>query len=335
MMVAAKRILVKLPLLKERFFTAFTFIKTLYEENYHGEITILIHEEDIYSSQFFLVPLKVVVFPARVTGLLKTHKFVVNSRDLNFFDAYFDLENSFTSSFIGWNLGVQERIGYDMGFNRHFLTRKIVSSSRQYDEDYFMDLCGEYFHKNYKKQKIILDYLEENLDEQNIKEKHGLLFDNITDKTYNFIIIYNYESFKNHSIWWNDFLDRFKESHFILWPVFDFEKISDLFSTIDDCDRRFTVLRDPSLRDLKFVSTFISGVLTDHTWSEGLCLQLGLNVCSLYFESHSHLAYDYLHCCPHRFYVGQNIVEYVFRNDQKHLNNLDELADTVLNIFEN
>ena len=102
--VGINKILVKCPPMHTDAFSVFPFLMALGERFPKAEINLLCEENS--SVAFNFLPYRVRCFerPKKKMSLIQTHHFCANLNDLFNIDLFFDLENSFNSSFMGFNL---------------------------------------------------------------------------------------------------------------------------------------------------------------------------------------------------------------------------------------
>jgi len=142
-----KKILVKLPRNNNDVFSSFPFLVTLSEEFPKAEINIIV--EDNGSTALGYLPFKIRVFerPANKMSLIETHHYCANMNDIFNIDLYFDLENSLNSAFMGFNFRARERVGFEVKWNKYFLTKKIPDVPGISIEKKSMKLLEAYLEK--------------------------------------------------------------------------------------------------------------------------------------------------------------------------------------------
>ena len=121
-----KKVLVKCPDGSDKAFSLFPFMEVLSEEFPGAEIFTISEESDSFAFNF--LPFKVKAFerPRDKKNFLKTHQYCANLHDIFNIDVFFDLENNFNSSFMGYNFRSTHRVGYETGWNKYFLNHNFV-----------------------------------------------------------------------------------------------------------------------------------------------------------------------------------------------------------------
>ncbi len=281
------KFLIKAPAQPEKMMLTFPFLHLL-DENYPGsEINIIIDEDalDVYDQLQFKV--NVYRFPKGKLSLLGIHHFSYNLLDVFNIDKYFDFENTFKSSFMGFTFRCHERIGRKTGLNSIWLHKKIESPSKDLWDKFYL----EYLEKNNLQIKIvgvkessnvktpIVHSLKEDVivDEQNPEEKELEVYPE-EEVSYILIITETDQSWER----WETFIDSFVSQKFIffLYSNLRQSKESEIISKIisrqnDDNDNNlYEVVVNKELKEMreKIIESVV--VVSDIFWAANLASYL-------------------------------------------------------------
>ena len=152
--LSVNKVLVKCPPHLENAFLLFPFFMALSEEFPKAEINLICEEGTSLAYSF--LPFKIRAFerPKDKMSLVQTHHFCANLHDIFNVDLFIDLENTFNSSFMGFNFRVKERVGYGVGWNKYFLTKNYMPVGNVGIEQLSLRLLELYSHKVFADLKI-------------------------------------------------------------------------------------------------------------------------------------------------------------------------------------
>lgn len=324
--VKIRKILVKCPPLLADAFSLFPFLMALKEAYPKAEINILCEENS--SVAFNFLPYRVRCFerPKEKKGLIKTHHFCANLNDVFNIDLFFDLENSFNSSFIGFNLCSKERIGFGSGWNKYFYTQKISQMESLTLEEKGLELL-QFFTKN---SFLDLNIYSERNEMKKIDKIEQLFNEPVPPK---FVMIM-LDSFKNVSSEikkWTQFFDNFHGQKFVIWSLQDNDMISELFASVDLGHNNLYMHRGVDSNELLYLLDRVIGVVTNNVWSEGLVTYFGVNSVSLLNSTHKSLpTYKKFKFKPQRFiFFDTGVIKYKYRDEEKDYSEMNQIVDHI------
>lgn len=290
-----KRILVKVPPKKEELFQTFPFFIALREEYQNSDIFIICEEDT--SILYAFLPFKVRTFerPKDKMNLIETHHFVANLNEVFNIDIFFDLENNFNSAFMGFNFRCLERVGYDLGWNKHLLTKHFPNEPHLTLEKKSIKLLENYTKKSFQELKIF----SEAVDVQ-IVEKVETLFKEPEQPKFIMVMLYNLETTVKEIEIWKSFFDGFNDQKFVIWALDDQDAIAGIFSKIDTGKNHLTMHPGCFAKEMTYLFSKVLGVVTNNLWSEGLCSFYGVTAISIMPDTLPELSYTYYRFRPRR-----------------------------------
>lgn len=320
-----KKVLIKVPKLENEIFLTFPFITLISEEMPKAEIFVLVEEGDLLAFQF--LPFKVKVFerPKEKKNLIETHHMVANLNEIFNIDLFFDLENTFNSAFIGFNFRAKERVGYDMGWNKHLLTKKYKSEFDNNFERRSVRLLEQFLGKEFKDFK-----LAHPIGETQVVSNVEPLFKDAEPPKYILIMLDNFSSVTREIDLWKSFFDSFENQKFIIWALENENVISDIFSKIDLGKNELFMHRGSMPKELNYLFKKMTGVITNNDWAESLCGYYNISFISFVTIERRLPEYSYFRFRPLRILFKDNIPQEILHVDeQRKFTDMNEVADFV------
>jgi ADP-heptose:LPS heptosyltransferase len=323
MELEVKKILVKLPKLGVNVFLAFPFITILSEEYPKAEINILVEAGDL--TAFLYLPFKVKVFerPQNKQNLIETHHFIANLNDVFNIDLFFDLENSFNSAFIGFNVRAKNRVGFDMGWNKHLLTKRYKNEFENNFERRSIRLLENYLGKDFKEFK-----LSHPIGETQKNEKIDKLFNEPDPPKFVLIMLDNFSSVTRDIELWKSFFDSFEKTKFIIWTLNDEDIISEIFAKIDLDKNELFMHRGTFPKELNYILKKVVGVVTNNNWAESLCAYYNTSVVTFVSDERKLPDYLYFKFRPLRiFYKDSKPTHLIHIDEERKFESINEVVD--------
>lgn len=320
-----KKILVKLPKMAEDVFLTFPFITILSEEFPKSEINLLIEEGDM--TAFLYLPFKVKVFerPKNKQNLIDTHQFIANLHDVFNIDLFIDLENTFNSAFIGFNVRSPIRIGFDMGWNKHLLTKKYKSEFENNFERRSIRLLENYLGKDFKDFK-----LSHPVGETQNNEKIDKLFNEPDPPKFILIMLDNFSSVTKDIELWKNFFDSFDKTKFIIWTLNDEDIISEIFAKIDLDKNELYMHRGTFPKELNYILRKVSGVISNNNWAESLCAYYNTSVVTFVSNERKLPQFLYFKFRPLRIYFKDNLpTKLLHADEERKFESINEVVDFI------
>lgn len=321
-----RKILVKCPPLLEDAFNTFPFLIALSEEFPKAEINILCEEN--CSLAFHFLPFKHQVFerPKDKMSLIQTHHFCANLHDVFNIDLFFDLENSFNSSFMGFNFRSIERVGFGVGWNKYFLTQNFTTIENLSVEKKCIQLLELYSKKQFQDLKI-----SRVRSEGFPVEKIEQLFQEPEPPKFIMIMLDNFQTVSKQISMWTKFFDCFENQKFIIWSQNDEDLISELFLKVDIGVNNLYMHRGSSAKEMVYLLNKMAGVVTNNIWSEGLCTYFGVNAVTFFSHRSPQLPeYHYFYFKPQRFFIPEKgPIIYSFEKEGYELQEMNQIVDHI------
>jgi ADP-heptose:LPS heptosyltransferase len=321
-----RKILVKCPPLLEDSFNSFPFLITLGEEFPLAEIFILCEENCSLAFQF--LPFKARTFerPKEKMSLIQTHHFCANLNDIFNIDLFFDLENTFNSSFMGFNFRASARVGFGVGWNKYFLTKNFVKPENLTVEKRCLKLLELYTEKKYEELKISR-VRTEGLQVEKIDQ----LFQEPEPPKFILVMLDNFQNTSKQISMWTKFFDSFQNQKFIIWSQQDEKLISELFFKIDLGENSLYMHNGSSSKELVYVLNKVKGVVANNIWAEGLCTYFGINSVSFLNNQAGQLPeYNYFHFKPQRFNIPDaGPIQYSYLEETREFTEMNEVVDQI------
>ncbi|MDO9182991.1 MAG: hypothetical protein Q7U04_11315 [Bacteriovorax sp.] len=321
-----RKILVKCPPLAEDAFHAFPFLIALSEEFPKAEINLLCEENSSLAYSF--LPYKALAYerPKDKLSLIETHHFCANLNDIFNVDLFFDLENTFNSSFIGFNFRSKERVGYGVGWNKYFLTKKFNHIESQSIEKKCLNLLELYTGKGFQDLRI-----SSGRGEGVQIEKIEQLFQEPVPPKFILIMLDNFVNVSKEIAKWTQFFDCFQNQKFIIWSMQDEDMISELFANVDLGDNELFMHRGANSKELLYLFNKVVGVVTNNVWSESLIAYYGVNAISFIDADNLSLnlpKYDYFKLKPQRFlFSNTGAIKYKYLDEEKDFAEMNLVVD--------
>lgn len=322
--VTIRKILVKAPPEKEAAFNIFPFLIALSEEYPKAEINIICEEKCSLAYNF--LPFKVRAFerPKDKLSLIETHHYCANLDDVFNVDLFFDLENTFNSAFMGFNFRAKERVGYEVGWNKYFLTKRFIPEQSTSIERSSLRLLESYTGKKnpeLKVSRIRTEGAQVEKIEQLFKEPEPPKF-----------IMVMLDSFKNITKqieMWKKFFDSFHDQKFIIWSQEDEDLISEIFSSIDLGHNDLYMHRGSDTKELVYLLNKVQGVVVNDVWAEALCNYFGVSAVSLLTPEQVALPrYQYFIFKPQRFFFQANgSIKFSYLEEEREYSEMNQVVD--------
>lgn len=320
-----RKILVKCPEGAEKAFATFPFLIALSEEFPSSEILLISEESDSLAYRFLPFKLKAFERPSDKKTLLKTHQFCANLDDVFNIDLFFDLENNFNSSFMGFNFRSTHRIGYETGFNKYFLTKKFRNEEAFTLEKKCIRLLEMYCEKHFS--ELLIARSKESGQPSDTTEK---LFAEPESPSFIMIMLDNLVNVTKQIDMWKDFFDSFQGQKFIIWSLKDENQISELFAKIDLGHNELFMHSGNDSKELMFVMNKVKGIVLNNLWAEGLSTFLGHNSISLLTHEPAMLPrYDYFKFKPQRFVFAtpKGPIRYSYLQEERDYSSMNQIVD--------
>lgn len=325
-----KKILVKLPRNNSEVFSTFPFLVTLSEEFPKAEINII--SEDNGSAALTYLPFKLKVFerPAHKVSLIETHHYCANLHDIFNIDLYFDLENSLNSAFMGFNFRAKERVGYEVKWNKYFLTKRFPDIPGLSTEKKAMKLLELTLEKNLADVRI-----SKSKESGSIVEKVDALFKLPDPPKFIMIMLDNFINVSRQIETWKAFFDSFENQKFVIWSKDDEGVISDLFASIDLGKNNLYMHRGIDPKEMIYLMGKVQGVITNNIWAEGLCTYFGIEFMSFLESEDSLPQYDYFKFKPRRVIINPIVattpspIKVIYLDEVREMEVMNELVDLI------
>ena len=320
-----RKILVKCPKTELEVIECLPFIVTLSEEFPKAEINLIV--EDDCSLALNFLPFKVKVFERPIVNqsLIETHHFCANLTDVFNIDLYFDLENSFNSAFMGFNFRAKERVGYEVKWNKLFLTKKFQLPLSLSQEKLSLKLLELYMEKSFQDVRIIkMKESGQNID--NIEK----LFKEPEQPKFILVMLDNFLNVSSQIEMWKSFFDSFQKQKFVIWSKHDENVISDLFASIDLGHNDLFIQRGANIKEMLYLFSKVKGVITNNLWAEGICNYIGVDSLSLLNFKKNWPQYDYFKCKPQRIFLGKDeVIEHHLYDEVRILKEMNQVVDQI------
>lgn len=321
-----RKILVKCPHFLEDTFNAFPFLMALSEEFPKAEINLLCEEG--CSLAYSFLPFKARAFerPRDKISLIQTHHFCANFHDIFNVDLFFDLENTFNSSFMGFNFRAHERVGFGLGWNKYFLTKNFVNPEKLSIEKKCVELLERYTEKKHQDMKI-----SRVRNEGQQIEKIEQLFQEPEPPKFIMIMLDNFQNVSKQIVMWTAFFDSFQNQKFIIWSQNDEDLISELFFKVDLGENSLYMHRGSSPKEIIYLLNKVQGVVTNNIWSEGLCTYFGVNAVTFINNPAVTLpGYQYFYFKPQRFFIPETgPIKYSYLDEERELVEMNQVVDHI------
>ncbi len=323
--IEIKKILIKAPEGLEQAFAIFPFLTLINQEFPEAELYMINEESDSLAYSFLPFKIKTFERPKDKKTLLKTHHFCANLNEVFNIDLFFDLENNFNSSFMGFNFRSTQRVGFETGWNKVFLTKKFRNDQAVTLEKKCIRLLELYTEKYFSDVQII--HPQEAGQEVAVIEK---LFKEPKPPNFILVMLDKMANVTRQIDIWKKFFDSFQNQKFIIWSLQDEDLISELFSKIDLGHNELFMHRGVNNQELIYIMNKVQGVVVNNVWAEGLCTYLGSNSVSFLNQSPVMLArYDYYKYKPMRFVFleDKSSIKYSYHEEEKDFSDLNQIVD--------
>lgn len=319
-----KKVLVKCPDGSDKAFSLFPFMEVLSEEFPGAEIFTISEESDSFAFNF--LPFKVKAFerPRDKKNFLKTHQYCANLHDIFNIDVFFDLENNFNSSFMGYNFRSTHRVGYETGWNKYFLNHKFKNDEAITLEKKSLRLLENYTGKYFNEVAI-----SRSKGKGQEVEAIEQLFKLPEQPSFVMIMLDNLDSVLKQVDIWKAFFDSFHNQKFIIFALENEVEISELFSKIDLGHNSLYMHRGANSQELLYIMNKVKGVVVNNLWAEGLCTYVGMNHVSFMVHTNSMLPrYDHFKFKPQRFtFTPGAPIHYSYLDEERDYAAMNEIVD--------
>lgn len=321
-----KKILVKCPPGMENSFSIFPFFVTLSEEYPKAEINIITEENCSYAYNFLPFKIRFHERPKEKLSFFETHHFCANLNDIFNVDLFFDLENNFNSAFMGFNFRSIERVGYETGFNKFFLTKKFPPQTSLSLEANCLKLLELYREKNYQDIRISKDR-EEGVQIAPIEQ----LFQEPEPPKFIMIMLDNFQNVSKQISMWTKFFDSFQGQKFIIWSMEDQDLLSELFASLDLGHNDLYMHKGTKPKELIYLLNKVKGVVVNNIWAEGLSTYYGVDSLTFLTETSSVLPrYDYFRIKPQRLFIPEvGPIKYSYRDEEREFELMNLVVDHI------
>ena len=319
-----RKILIKCPRELESGFALFPFFITLSEEFPKAELFLLCEEGTTLAYSFLPIKVKAYERPADKLSLMETHKYCANLHDIFNIDIFFDLENTVNSAFMGFNFRVPERIGFETGWNKYFLTQKFPNDPQLSIEKKAIRLLENYFKRSFSEVRVA-----RTREEGTQIEKIEQLFKEPEPPKFIMIMLDNFKNVSTQVELWTKFFDCFHGQKFIIWSQFDQDMISELFSSVDLGHNSLYMQNGSDSKEMIYLLNKVKGAVTNNLWSEGLTSFFGMNSVSFFTDSLLKLPhYDFFRYKPQRFFIPSvDKIQYSYLEEERELQVINQVVD--------
>lgn len=321
-----KKILVKCPPGIENSFSTFPFFVALSEEFPKAEINLVCEEGTSDAYSFLPFKLRTYTRPKEKMSLVQTHHFCANQNDIFNIDLFLDLENSFNSSFMGFNFRAKERVGFGVGWNKYFLTKNFTPEENRDIENKCMRLLELYTQKNMEALRIS----RVRASGQNI-EKIEQLFAEPEPPKFIMVMLDNFQNVSKQIEVWKKFFDSFENQKFVIWSLNDEDLISELFNSIDLGKNNLYMHRGSDPKEMVYLLNKVMGVVTNNIWAEGLCTYFGVNAITFCInQSNVFPEYHYFVFKPQRFiFSDSGEIKYKYLDEERDFSEMNLVVDHI------
>lgn len=320
-----KKILVKFPRNLEDIISCFPFLVTMSEEFPKAEINIIVEEN--CSLAFNFLPFKVRVFerPKTKLNLIETHHFCANLHDIFNIDLFLDLEGSLNSAFMGFNFRAKERVGYELKWNKHLLTKRLPAQPQMSIEKKAMKLLEFILEKDFSDMRISKSF-EKGKQVENIEK----LFQEPEQPKFIMIMLDNFANVSKQIDLWKSFFDCFHDQKFVIWSMEDEGIISELFASIDLGHNNLFMQRGSSAKEMIYLFSKMKGVIVNFSWAEGLCNYFGIDFLAFYTKKEKWNEYYYFRYRPQRIlFFPDEPIRYCFLDETREFSLMNQVVDQV------
>lgn len=324
--VEIRKILVKCPPGNENAFSTFPFLVTLSEEFPKAEINLICEQNNSLAYHFLPFKMRCFERPKDKLSLFQTHHFCANLHDVFNIDLFFDLENSFNSAFMGFNFRSVERVGYESGLNKFFLTKNFPAPVSLPLEVSSLKLLELYLERNFQDVKIQKSKTE-GLQVDQIEQ----LFKEPEPPKFIMVMLDNFQNVTKQIAMWTSFFDSFQDQKFIIWSLEDEDLVSELFASIDLGHNSLYMHKGSNSKEIIYLLNKVKGVVTNNVWSEGLCNFYGTNALSFFSDPVPVLPqYEYFRLKPQRFFFSaEGPIKYEYIREVKEMSEMNEVVDHI------
>lgn len=320
-----KKILVKFPRDINSIIECLPFIVTVSEEFPKAELNIIVEEN--CSNLLAFLPFKVRVFerPKTKLSMIETHHFCANLHDIFNIDLFLDLENTINSAFLGFNFRATERVGFEIKWNKYFLTKKMPMPLNSSMEQKSMKLLEFYLGKSLK--EIRISKYKEN---GNVVENIEQLFKAPEPPKFIMILVDNFLNVSKEVELWKKFFDSFHNQKFIIWSMEDEEIISDLFSSIDLGHNELYIQKGYNIKEMLYLFSKVKGVITNNIACEALVNYMGLDYLAFFNHKKNWPKYEYFRYRPQRMHFKEDgSIDYYFYEEMRTLHEMNQVVDQI------
>ena len=324
-MEEVRKILVKFPRSANDVISCFPFIVTLSEEFPKSEIFVIVEEGCSFALNFIPFKIKVYERPKTKLTLIETHKYCANMHDIFNIDLFFDLENSLNSAFMGFNFRAKERIGFEVAWNKYFLTKK------------YTDVPSLSIEK--KSIRLLELYLGKTLFDVRVSKIREIgqpistidkLFQEPEQPKFIMIMLDNFPNVSKQIDLWKKFFDSFQKQKFVIWSMEDEGEISDVFASIDLGQNELYMQRGASSKELIYLFTKMKGIVVNNLWAEGICNYIGVDYLSFFTEQTTWPNYDHFRYRPQRvLFSPEGPINYYFLDEIREWTEMNQVVDQI------
>ncbi|MBL6989504.1 MAG: hypothetical protein ISR65_06985 [Bacteriovoracaceae bacterium] len=201
-----KKILIKPPATSVEAILCFPFIHAVALEFPDAQINIILEDSVVNYFELTGVNYHVYTFPKKNNSLLGIHHYSYNLQEVFNIDLFFDLENTFKSSFMGFCFRAKERIGFAAGMNKLFLTHQLlpkVGSANACGLEKKLDLLEFYLQKDFSTLSVQGQLAAK---QRAIKKEDSFIL----------LVLSNGQALLQRSDFWQEFFNSFYEQRFVI-----------------------------------------------------------------------------------------------------------------------
>lgn len=161
------KILVKCPATNEGLIASTPFLSLLHEKNQENELAVIVDEGVSELIPYLRWPYQLYTLPERWHSMTGVHKFSVNQHDLFNIEAYYDLESSLVSAYLGWCFKAKKRMGFGQGISKWFYHQRWeLDQELTRDRLYLAMIQEQEYHRHDKKEGLTPGLFKEQVPEE-------------------------------------------------------------------------------------------------------------------------------------------------------------------------
>lgn len=301
---------------------SFPFFHVLCSKYPDSELNVIVNSDlfDLYKVLPF--DLKLHSFPDDKDTLFGIHHYSYNLFDVFNIDIFFDLQNTFKSSFMGFCFRAHERIGIETGFNKFFLTKKHSKRDELFFDKYYLDIIESY-----------LNVKNENLKIAASNDSNNVVYLNAKKEKKSFLVIINDIASKGL---WKSFFDSFFEQNFLVWYRGKNEELFEEFQKELDNKNSYKMICQKGLfvELLDFMSD-VSCAFTDEFWTASISSYYGVQSFVFLEELVQIPELSHFSLVPSIVHFDSKLpVSLTIKNERKQIDDMSGLVDSIHEILK-